>query len=608
MDELALSVGINARSIDGGVIWFREQSKNEIILKKNECLIEPIQSKRKRSGQRTVIPVLSRERQARLGEWISSFYSRRTKGLGHGPRIAKWLESMVAVNFYVHPDDWKLVDANTIKLLQDSPGIVTETVKRKAVNKQVKPENALQSRDGILEGALTVGVQEVINLYSILPQLGTTNFRLIIFMLSQVWLDPIIRPEIKEVAQFMTRVKVGTSGFQIDYTHPYVKAMYLEPFSAHELIDQPLPAVESLLRNKAGDIVIFGHGLPDRIRRMAELLKIEILDHEFIKTCTVITIFEKHQRSKIHAKYISWFPFERVVSLVKGGLTAAEKLTWLSAIGYPLFPSLHPRLGIDIFERSGVNITSSVEKCKFTSDGAGKYLEWVGNVALESTAPPICLILIGQKAGLKTFTTKRVVEALSASEGYGSSYGRVDSDAFGKWLTYTTLGNRLPSSWMEFDTFQNDECIISALEFEINLWCDQEGVTELHDCFSHKASNVVGSFAKRYVEIISDKVTGLSVFFQWLLELPGIPKALILEAHTNVEIAFYPPTTSIITLFAPYDVSQALLSRPNRPGISKIGELILQSYYRDLAPEHPYRGVYPCELLRLSGASVPVLV
>nr|AEC32907.1 non-structural protein [Rice ragged stunt virus] len=606
MDELTLSIGGSPGKLAGTQLLYKQKIDKEIRLSPTDLLFSSNTVDHKLRNKRTTIALLSREVQARLGKWMISFADQKGTAADFGLQLAKWVQASTQLHYYVHPADMSALRAADQSLIRQLPRVTVEVCKTKKVSQTDPIEHKYQSRPGMIEGGVTITPRQAVTLEEIYPLASRSEKGVIMFMLSQAHLEHLIHPVIKQVSNYFTCVKVGTSGFSLNYNHPYIRAMFLEPITACDVVELPLQALHARFSAGKGHLYLCGDGHAPRTLTCAQMFDIPHVHDFTMPSVTVVSFYAPEQHIAI-ARYASWYEKDTICRLLQS--TLPDVKSWYGCVLCHIQSSLPSgqTLTGKHFSRCKVVVSVSAERSRLLSDGLPKWAEWVDNVLSDRIAKPACLILIGPKASSKSFVTRQLVAKLNASSlsVEGDNFGRVDSDAFGKWVTMMVSNSTLPTSWAQFDLMQNDKEIASYVDIRFNDICVKHGFCELDDLRTKNAGVLQGEFARSFIEIIKDPSCGLRAFFSWLFSLYGLPRGLMLESHTNVEIAEYPPTTCILQLLPNYDVMSVLLERDARKGISKLAEMQMEEYYNGLRIG-TYRSVLACELLRVAEVGPPV--
>ncbi|AWX66226.1 nonstructural protein [Chiqui virus] len=188
------------------------------------------------------------------------------------------------------------------------------------------------------------------------------------------------------------------------------------------------------------------------------------------------------------------------------------------------------------------------------------------------------IIIIADKGSGKTTCTKYLLQQLRDTSPSSKTWGRVDSDAFGKWLSKRrSMGMRstdiLLSNWQELDALQNDESIPTYFAHEMEQMLLSAGMVEYgFDPLSEL--RILDEFRPIIYTIINDEEEGLAAFYNELDKFEDLPIGLMLESHTDVEISKMFGTGHIVTLDAPYNAEAAVADR-KRSKISINVELML---------------------------------
>lgn len=203
-------------------------------------------------------------------------------------------------------------------------------------------------------------------------------------------------------------------------------------------------------------------------------------------------------------------------------------------------------------------------------------------------------ILLGTKGSMKSFVTKRYVKFMAPHyHQLGLSVGRVDSDAYGKWVqaSFPTF-----SSWSTFDSFQNDDEKFSVIELNLESQLKIFNVGSMSDIPHESTFKLVFEWFKLYFyNLITDSDYGLAKFSKMVQSIPDVPKFLIWESHVEPEIGMLPPTRYIAKILPPYDPFYAVSGR--KRSTSNETQQWLYSLYNELSSVIVYRPIQIWEIM-----------
>lgn len=173
------------------------------------------------------------------------------------------------------------------------------------------------------------------------------------------------------------------------------------------------------------------------------------------------------------------------------------------------------------------------------------------------------LTLVADKASGKTTCTKYLTMKLNSMAPGSTNWGRVDSDAYGKWITLKKRGSmnvNIFNSWLDLITLQDNDTIPSMFAVEMKALLVANSL-QMYGIDPRKEIEVQEKFRLIAFRYITDTDLGLETFYDEILNQPDAPIGIILETHTNFELSKMPGTSYIVTLDCPYDTEAAVAER-----------------------------------------------
>nr|APG79199.1 hypothetical protein 3 [Hubei reo-like virus 6] len=186
----------------------------------------------------------------------------------------------------------------------------------------------------------------------------------------------------------------------------------------------------------------------------------------------------------------------------------------------------------------------------------------------------------------------------------GVLVGKIDSDAYGKWLNIKPEDRNIITTWSEFDGFQRQEypgCNLienlatkifkdvieqhtrEGLDLAYNITNINEYISDINNYYV-LSSSVKAMFFLQFNAAItklmgSQSDNSYNAFIQWVQSLRDLPKLLFVELHSQNEIALLAAQVSY-TLCVPYDTHYAVAIR-NRDTSSVVVQLLLSEFYNE---------------------------
>ncbi|AKZ17738.1 nonstructural protein NSP8, partial [Grapevine Cabernet Sauvignon reovirus] len=469
---------------------------------------------------------------------------------------------------------------------------------------EVDPKVPILLPNGTMDpgnGIDIVSPTKLAELLDILAEERKVSRGIILFQFGVDGLDQFVHPAIKAIASHMMSIRIASPGFGLNHSHPYCQAVFLRPFTNSMLSRLPENDLIKELRPWQGKCIVLGNELSPTVIKVMGALNIERLPTKVAQEGTEVSIYSKLHGHNLIARYFSYLQKDIISRLLaeededKLRKNVADILFTSRAI----VPNPEPVLRLDDLSTYEYGVMPTVNPFPLHTTTAGLFQSWSDAVYDPSASiTPVLLIVQGPKGGMKSTLTKRLVDYFTSQVPVGSDirYGRVDSDAWGKWVA----NPRIFSTWVEFDSFQNNEVLKSQVEIDIEHILQVHNITDINTRELDLLSEVQSDFSMYLQTILTNENNGLEKLVAMLLQLPDLPRAIFWEVHTHAEIGLLPPTHYICNVMPCWNTAYAVTSRP-RPTSSPLAQFALHGLYKSLSPFMIYMNIHLGECARAIG-------
>lgn len=611
MDTLTLTHG---NFHDKFIKYFLIQNQNysrKITLDRGSTIIgKQIQTAR----NARVTSVIHPEVQALIGQWIIKIWTRNGNTFKKPQSLVDFIQGVGIINYIFNHDQ-----SNEYKYFK-------QHLQSKYVNFKIleKRGSKLESTPNIPTILASEHVKADEELEIITPDEFKALFEMcrkdfidggtkgaVLFELGIQGLENDVHQAIVSLSQHMSRMRITSPGLGLDHTHPYVSAMFLRPLPNVYLNGLTMDRIKTEFLNNKGKIALVGTSFAKEIVAIANSLKIPIVKGHSEDEGTIIRL--QYLDSPYVIDFYSYLKSEVFEYATKHRFAHENDpkafLRVLAPTFYPVAPCPQPILTSYDSQLYKISFQPSVRP--YTPGFMAEFIltGWLQEIYAANVKDsfPIILGVIGSKGGLKSTVTKILVDCLSAQcSDQTIRFGRVDSDAYGKWVKMLKDGGSgsVLRTWEDFDRFQNDKSYPSYIEEMVqNYLKEDEGVKDaikkatpeafaLSEWLAVNSHIILGKFSYELPALMNDKTIGYKAFVTYVMSLDDVPVGLIWEAHCSFEVAFLPPTTHIFTLVPPYDSATAVRARGRSNNdtdlVASQAEIVLHGLYTRLCAGNVY--------------------
>ncbi|UQS94353.1 MAG: P6 [Corattcep virus 2] len=192
------------------------------------------------------------------------------------------------------------------------------------------------------------------------------------------------------------------------------------------------------------------------------------------------------------------------------------------------------------------------------------------------------LIVIGDKGSGKSVCTTSFINNLNIKyrgENSNDSFYRIDSDTYGKWVR-KVLKKELKVdelTMVNLDELQINNDNISIFEEDMIELTQKYNINEF-GTDPHMERVICDEFLDVAYNRLSDKEFGLDAFYKLIMSIELMPYGVLIESHTNVELAKLPGTGYILDLKVSYDCESAIMNRSRRNVDNFVDLLLYRSW------------------------------
>nr|WIL96143.1 P8 protein [Carrot reovirus 1] len=548
-----------------------------------------------RNGEINVIPL---KIQATVGKWIINQYTRAGNSFKRPRSIASLFQSVDKVSYYYTKKDYT-----------DNKSMYDKVKVCDWINfQQVKTLPCCDAKVPILlpnhtldDGASldVVPIDKMVEIIALLKDEKKHSRGLILFQLGVDGLDQFVHPAIKIIASHMLSVRIASPGFGLNYDHPYSKAVFLRPFTNGMLSRLSEADLTNQLTPWKGKCIVLGNELSPIVTKVMGYLEIPRLPTLTSQDGTEISIYSTLIGHRLQARYFTFLKAEIVRMLLseKDDAKLRKNVAEILFCSRALIPNPEPIVRLDELDSYEYGIVPTVNPYPLYTTALGVIKSWCDDVQSENLVrSPVLLIICAPKGSMKSALTKKMVDYFTGKLDVASPirYGRVDSDAWGKWMA----NPKIFSSWAEFNAFQDNDLLKSQIEMDMEHFLKLHNITDINCLERSMLGDLQADFSIYLQNILTNQENGLEKFVHMLLQLPDLPRALLWEIHAHAEIGLLPPTHYICNLMPSWNTAYAVVSRP-RITSTPLAQLALHGLYKTLSRFGIYTNVHLSECARL---------
>ncbi|UQS94361.1 MAG: P6 [Corparats virus 1] len=196
------------------------------------------------------------------------------------------------------------------------------------------------------------------------------------------------------------------------------------------------------------------------------------------------------------------------------------------------------------------------------------------------------LIVIGDKGSGKSICTSYFISQLNQKfrndDSMDNYFYRIDSDAYGKWIK-KVIDNKLSINnlnKLELDELNENHDDMSIFEQDMIKLINKHKLNDYGNN-SELERIICDEFLDIAYNRLSDQETGLATFYKLILNITDLPYGIVIESHTNVELAKLPGTGYILDLKVCYDCESAIVNRI-RKNVTTFVDLLLYRAWNKL--------------------------
>lgn len=593
MDELTLSQGIfNYQLANFGICQKEKLDKTATLTPADRASFK---SKLiPRNGEIDIIPLKT---QASIGKWIQNQYTRAGDSFRRPRSIASVFQSTDKISYYYTKKDYS--ENKTIyDKLKACDWINFQQVK---VLPCCDPKVPIILPNGNLDPLNTldiVPVDKISEIISLLKDIRKNSRGIILFQLGVDGLDSFIHPAIKIIASHMTSIRIASPGFGLNYEHPYSQAVFLRPFTNGMLSRlSELDLIKQLTPWK-GKCIVLGNELSPLVAKVMGILEIARLPMLATQEGCEISIYSMLYGHRLQARYFTYLKSDRIKMLLaeKNDDQLRKNLAQILFCSRALIPNPQPIVRLDDLDSYEYGVIPTCNPYPLHTTGFGLLKSWADDViSPEIIRSPVILIICAPKGSMKSTLTKRMVDYFTGKLDVTSPirYGRVDSDAWGKWIA----NPKIFSTWAEFNSFQDNDLLKSQIEIDMEHLLEIHNITSLDHLERDMLGALQADFSIYLQNILTNPDNGMEKFVSMLLQLPDLPRGLFWEVHTHAEIGLIPPTHHICNLMPSWNTAYACVSR-FRPNSTPVVQLALHGLYKTASQFGIYTNIHLAEIAK----------
>ncbi|ADO27694.1 non-structural protein NSP8 [Raspberry latent virus] len=596
MDELTLSQGI-----------FNYKLIHHTIVQKNvfeqSCTLTPAERATLRSrivprnGELTILPLKT---QAAIGKWITSAYERAGNSFKRPRAIACLFQPTEKVTYYYTKKD----QSDNKKVFEKILKCSWINFKQVKVLPEVEPDSPIILPNGTLaqdQAIDTIPPTQISEIIELLKYEGERARGTVLFQFGVDGLDQFVHPAIKILASHLFSIRIASPGFGLNYSHPYCQAVFLRPFTNGMLSRLSEDDLLKELKPWKDKCVVIGNELSPSVVNVMSMLDIPRVPNVSSQSGSEISLYSRLLGHKLIARYYTYLDHSTVRELlsVDDEERLRKNMAGLLFCSRALIPNPEPIVRLDTLNDYEFGVVPTVNPYPLHTAGADLLKSWVDAVSdPKASRTPVILIVCAPKGSMKSTLTKRMVDYFTSNvKGQEAlRFGRVDSDAWGKWLA----NPKLFSTWVEFDSFQNNDTLKSQIEIDMELLLEQNKVSDINSVERDVMEGLQADFCVYMQGMLVNQENGLEKFVNLLLQIPDLPRAVIWEVHTHSEIGLLPPTHFICNLMPSWNTAYAVQSRP-RPTSSPMVQLALHYLYKSVSQYMIYMNLHLGDCARSIG-------
>jgi len=567
------------------------------------------------------ISVVHPQVQYLIGKWIIKVYERNGNAFKKPMTLVHLLQSLGRIE-YVFPESMKTKYSEFSKKWKSSQ--LEIKLQNKVDVRSDESRVLLASRKVVSEVELECvepdELEELIeNCFGTSYDISTKG--LILFELGIQGLEDHIHPAIALLSLHMSRVRISTVGLGLDYNHPYVNAMFMRPLPNLYFYGMSVDDIRKEFINKKGNIVLLGCDFAPSICSLARQYGIEVVRSEVKKEGSLVIIQGREKVCEYH--FFSYLPKNVLeVALYQIFDTNNENtkrgfITTLLPTFIAIYPCPQPEMEHCDGSKYNIGISSTTRPFTPNNDATFMLTRWLSDVINDRDGRSTILGVVGRKGGLKSTVTKILIEKMNLKFGdkVENGFGRVDSDAYGKWVMEQKSSSQTGSisksrTWAEFDRAQNSPNGVPYFEEFVSKILKGAKGDILKDkqyelqFLRENSVEIQEAFSSEFLQCLNDDVCGYSHFSSFIMSLDDLPQGLIWELHCSIEVAFMPATIHIFTIFPCYSTGPAVRAR-NRTSLgneySPLADVILHDMYARLCAGNVYTRIRVADICQAVG-------